>query len=143
MKVAKESDYFTRALPFAQKGAPVKLPLGDKADIVLARENGTLSAGSNVYLSPTNTIDSSNINTIAYAKIDGTNQAKVFADLSTATAATINQLRFAFQYQKFLEKDALYGTRYWEILKGHFGITAPDASLQRPELKGHHVQQSS
>ena len=44
------------------------------------------------------------------------------------------------QYQKFFEKDALYGTRYWEILKGHFGITAPDASLQRPELLGHFRQ---
>ena len=61
----------------------------------------------------------------------------LWADLSSATAATINSLRFAFQYQKMLEKDALFGTRYWEILNAHFGVQAPDSSLQRPELLGH------
>lgn len=58
------------------------------------------------------------------------------ADLSSATAATINQLREAFQIQKLYERDARGGTRYIEILKSHFGVVSPDARLQRPEYLG-------
>lgn len=53
-----------------------------------------------------------------------------------AQAATINQLRLAFQIQKMYEKDARGGTRYIELLKAHFGVTSPDARLQRPEYLG-------
>ncbi len=53
-----------------------------------------------------------------------------------AQAATINQLRLAFQVQKLYERDARGGTRYIEILKSHFGVTSPDARLQRPEYLG-------
>lgn len=53
-----------------------------------------------------------------------------------AAAATINQLRLAFQIQKMYERDARGGTRYIEILKSHFGVTSPDARLQRPEYLG-------
>lgn len=53
-----------------------------------------------------------------------------------ASAASINQLRLAFQLQKLYEKDARGGTRYIEILKAHFGVTSPDARLQRPEYLG-------
>ena len=60
----------------------------------------------------------------------------VYADLSSATAATINQLRQAFQIQKIYERDARGGTRYTEIVKAHFGVTSPDARLQRPEYLG-------
>jgi hypothetical protein len=58
------------------------------------------------------------------------------ADLSQATAATINQLRQSFQIQKLLERDARGGTRYTEIIRSHFGVTSPDARLQRPEYLG-------
>ena len=58
------------------------------------------------------------------------------ADLSQATAATINQLRQAFQVQKLFERDARGGTRYTEIVQSHFGVTSPDARLQRPEYLG-------
>lgn len=51
-------------------------------------------------------------------------------------SATINQLRTAFQIQKLYERDARGGTRYIEILKSHFGVTSPDARLQRPEYLG-------
>lgn len=54
----------------------------------------------------------------------------------TVQAATINQLRLAFQIQKLYERDARGGTRYIEILKSHFGVTSPDARLQRPEYLG-------
>lgn len=59
-----------------------------------------------------------------------------FADLSAATAATINQLREAFQVQRWLERDARGGTRYTEIIRSHFGVVSPDARLQRPEYLG-------
>ena len=61
---------------------------------------------------------------------------EIFADLSTATAATINQLRQAFQIQKLLERDARGGTRYIEIIRSHFGVRSPDARVQRPEYLG-------
>lgn len=60
----------------------------------------------------------------------------IYADLSSATAATINSLRMAFQLQKLLEKDARSGTRFCEILRGHFGTICPDARLQRSEYLG-------
>ena len=153
-KVAKVSDYFTRALPFAQKGAPVSIPLGSFAPIIGLDQYSGANRYDKVTFSSTSTLSSLNLYkgaaihdgmyvTDGYpgtASMDHQSSAGVAilgADLSNATAATINQLRFAFQYQKLLEKDALYGTRYWEIIKAHFGVTAPDASLQDPELLGH------
>jgi len=65
-----------------------------------------------------------------------TDTSGLYADLSDATAATINQLRQAFQIQKLLERDARGGTRYTEIIRSHFGVTSPDARLQRPEYLG-------
>ena len=64
------------------------------------------------------------------------NSEALYADLSQATAATINQLRQSFQIQKLLERDARGGTRYTEILQSHWGVTSPDARLQRPEYLG-------
>jgi hypothetical protein len=63
-------------------------------------------------------------------------QTGLYADLSTATSATINQLRQSFQIQKLLERDARGGTRYTEIVRAHFGVISPDARLQRPEYLG-------
>jgi len=60
----------------------------------------------------------------------------LYADLSSATAATINDLRLAFQTQKLLERDARGGTRYTEMILSHFGVTVPDFRLQRPEFLG-------
>lgn len=60
----------------------------------------------------------------------------MYADLSAATAATINQIRQAFQIQKLLERDARGGTRYTELVRAHFGVVSPDARLQRPEYLG-------
>lgn len=57
-------------------------------------------------------------------------------DLSSATAATINELRLAFAIQRLLERDARCGTRYTEVLRSHFGVSSPDARLQRPEYLG-------
>lgn len=64
------------------------------------------------------------------------NWSSVYADLTQATGISVNTLRLAFQVQKLFEKDARSGSRYIEILKGHFGVTSPDARLQRPEYLG-------
>jgi hypothetical protein len=73
--------------------------------------------------------------TVGATAFNSTNNG-IYADLSSATAATINQLRQSFQIQKLLERDARGGTRYTEILRSHFGVTSPDARLQRPEYLG-------
>lgn len=81
-----------------------------------------------------------------YGQVGVATQTQLGSDLSNsgliavasgnAAAATINQLRMAFQIQKLYEKDARGGSRYIEILKSHFGVTSPDARLQRPEYLG-------
>ena len=60
----------------------------------------------------------------------------IYADLSAVTATTVNAIRSAVSIQHLLEKDARGGTRYTEIVKAHFGVTSPDARLQRPEYLG-------
>ncbi len=67
---------------------------------------------------------------------DLSNSGLIAVSSGNAAAATINQLRMAFQIQKLYEKDARGGSRYIEILKSHFGVTSPDARLQRPEYLG-------
>ena len=61
---------------------------------------------------------------------------RIYADLSGVAAATINELRQAFQIQRPYERDARGGTRYTEIIRAHFGVISPDARLQRPEYLG-------
>ena len=136
---SKFSDYFTRALPYAQKGAPVSIPLGTTADVYLHNPIGgsALNIDSPLLLGENMAADAKSYHIGVQEGSAPYDQVFLKADLTHATAATINQLRFAFQYQKLLEKDSLYGTRYWEILKAHFGVVAPDASLQDPELLGH------
>ena len=129
-KAAKLSDYFTKALPYAQKGAPVSIPLGTTAEVKV-QLGSTATSGASLPLTYGRAGVSGQI-----ISVDADQTGTLVADLSSATAATINQLRYAFQLQKLLEKDALYGTRYWEILASHFGVSAPDASLQRPEYLG-------
>lgn len=73
---------------------------------------------------------------VAYGVSQIAANSGLIADLSAATAATINSLREAFQLQKMMERDARGGTRYVEIIKSHFGVSSPDARLQRPEYLG-------
>ena len=144
---SKKADYFTKSLPYAQKGQPVMLPLGTSAPIVTEKTMHSFSIpvkfgiGSQVANGALGVNGADHL----YVGQDGTGPTQagsvtstnLVADLSTATAATINQLREAYALQLALEKDSLYGTRYWEILYGHFGITSPDATLQDPEFLGH------
>ena len=133
----KRHDYFTSCLPWPQKGDAVPLPLTGDAPV-----SSDVATGSGNDLSVYNTVTSayqklgSNTTYLYNAPNAGTEANGLYADLSSVTAATINELREAFQLQVLLEKDARGGTRYTEIVKSHFGVTSPDGRLQRPEYLG-------
>lgn len=136
----KRHDYFTSSLPWPQKGPAVELPLGSTAPVISNNQVPTMSssAATNIGLytdvSPLRLTPFSTMGTAA--PIRWGNETGMEADLSSATAATINALRQAFQLQKLYERDARGGTRYTEIIRSHFGVTSPDARLQRPEYLG-------
>lgn len=159
----KRYDYFTGALPWPQKGPAVDLPLGRTADLIVD-DNAALimpagyldytsrssSRGSGFF--PTNLalnalstsgFDNYETNTIRGVGGDAQNFPLnairgVNVDLSSATSVTINSLRQAFMLQRYYEIDARGGTRYTEKLQAHFGVTNPDARLQRSEFLGSH-----
>lgn len=160
-----EKDYFTSALPWPQRGTQVNLPLGTTAPVSVygnGKALGIKTANGNAFagysqqsgdyhmVSVTDNTIAGSGKTPSYDFGSGTGAIsawgvttnasnsglKGLADLSQATAATINDLRVSFQIQKYMEKTARGGARLVEWTLSHFGVRVPDARLQRSEYLG-------
>lgn len=163
-KAAKYRDYFTSCLPSPQKGPDVQIPVAQAGNLPVLSlsdkipsslypqqplglgrpsDGSLLTVGSSSYGSLWGYVGSGTERTTLVPTGNPSGAQDYLAPTNlwavadgNAAAATINQLRLAFQIQKLYERDARGGTRYIEILKSHFGVTSPDARLQRPEYLG-------
>lgn len=150
---AWEKDYFTSARPWEQKGPAITIPLGTRADVRgIGITDATFEASS---ANAWNTRETPDISTAAvvgwrikdpanatgagqtYLNIDegDTGYPDIYADLSNASAVTVNVLREALALQRYEEARARYGSRYTEYLR-YLGVSSSDARLQRPEYLG-------
>lgn len=161
---AKYHDYFTSCLPSPQKGEPVTVPVASVSvpidipvttsstvnsvginDIGMILQNGPMMGGEYGYLNYNGTSGGLNVRTeidvdpllkVSDGPLEPVNLRAIGNAVGSGFATSINELRMAFQMQKLLERDARGGTRYIEMIKSHFGVTSPDARLQRSEYLG-------
>lgn len=158
LKVCKYKDYFTSCLPSPQKSAePVQLPMTGNAQIVWPNDAKTMANGeifqdgngnlenipinSNMKLAASKKNNKSGKSLVMFGgqkNASEINYTTMMADLNSVSATTINELRQAIAVQHIFERDARTGTRYKEILKGAWGVTSPDARLDRSEYIGGH-----
>jgi len=143
---AWEKDYFTSSRPWEQKGPAITIPVGDTAPVMGISVNAGASASNQTTVGVIPAFDltsdpafgTSGLN-ISAQTTGGwnadTNRPQVFADLSDASAVTVNVLREALALQRYEEARARYGSRYTEYLQ-YLGVKSSDARLQRPEYLG-------
>lgn len=163
--VSKYHDYFTSATKEPQKGDAVPIPLtgfvptyavGNGTINEFVRGSNDINAAVQFYKAYDGGANVNGAIGVDSGKLKADNQVagfgdtrlqfgNLYGDLSGVgkssdpalnAYATINDLRYAFQLQKLLERDNLYGTRYREIIKGHFGVDSPDQTMQIPEFLG-------
>lgn len=159
LKVCKYKDYFTSCLPSPQKSTePVTIPMLGNAPVKIYGD-AKLTSEPNWLYNERSYIGGNTTRAKIYATDPTTNEknknklswngvytehtdteqiAYIGADLSNITGATINELRQAIAVQHIFERDARTGTKYKEILKGAWGVTSPDARLDRSEYIGGH-----
>ena len=150
LKVCKYKDYFTSCLPSPQKGNAVALPMNGNAaikpyDPATNKELGWQGTDNQHPVSDFQFSSPEEGEILNYTKdligttrgtSGGAKTVALRADVSNVTAATINELRQAIAVQHILERDARTGTRYKEYLQGAWGVTSPDARLDRSEYIG-------
>lgn len=127
-----EKDYFTSSRPWEQKGPAITIPLGTTAPVNFVRSDAQALSTSQ----SASSVQAGRMAEYFPANATGASLGvTATADLSGASAITINALREAMALQRYAEARARYGSRYTEYL-AYLGVRSSDARLQRPEYLG-------
>lgn len=137
MPVGKFHDYFTSCLPSPQKGQPVVIPLNGQVPVLTSSESFDIN---NLELNALKGYLNDGSDAVLYTSSDDREYQytpnNLYVDLATSDFVSVNDLRNAVTIQHFMEMESRGGSRYTEIIKTFFGVTSPDARLQRPEYLG-------